>query len=272
MQRPPQSSNALRAPEGGEIGFAVAGEGDWLVLIHGWCGSAAHWNALLPDLAADHRVLTVTLPGFGGMSAPPKQGRTIRAMAAAVSAVLDRVEAQNATLVGHSMGGPIATEVALSSSRPVAALLGLDTLSDRGYYGRQTPREIARRRRQFESDYSARMREMVDLIVHPSTPETIRQEIAAGMAATPAQFALDVKDDLFAWDAEARWPLVPCPALLLNSPHVARLADPAAMPCFAETEIAHYDSGHFPMIEAPALLLPVLRQCLSRLAYQARAI
>ncbi len=256
----------LAAPAGGRIGYRASGtSGDWIALIHGWCGSAAHWDAILPDLARDHRVLTVSHPGFGGMDAPPPAGRTVAAMASAVAVVIDHLGISDVTLIGHSMGGPIATEVAIVRPAQVRAVLGLDTLSDRDYYGRQTAEEIARRRAYFEENFSGRMRAMVDNIVHPATPEPLRAQIAAGMAATPAAFALDMKDDLFAWDAEARWPLVSCPAMLLNSPHVARLAHPDPMPCFTNTKIATYDSGHFPMIEAPEALVPSLRRCIALL-------
>lgn len=256
----------LAAPAGGRIGYRVSGtSGDWIVLVHGWCGEAAHWDAILPDLAQDHRVLTVSHPGFGGMEPPPPAGRTVVATASAVAMVVDHLGITDATLIGHSMGGPIATEIAIVRPAKVRAVLGLDTLSDRDYYGRQTAEEIARRRAHFEENFPERMRAMVDNIVHPTTPEALRAEIAAGMAATPAAFALDVKDDLFAWDAEARWPLVSCPAMLLNSPYVARLAHPDPMPCFAKTRITTYDSGHFPMIEAPEALVRSLRGCIALL-------
>jgi hypothetical protein len=96
----------------------------------------------------------------------------------------------------------------------------------------------------------------------------MRASLTQGMiAAARPVFALDVKDDLFLWDAEERWPLVTCRKMLLNSPHVARLAHPDPMPCFAKTPIETYDSGHFPMIEAPALIVEKLRTCVSRLNF-----
>lgn len=260
---------ALDAPFGGQIGYRTFGiKGDWLVLIHGWCGSADHWGLIAPDLSRDFRLLAVSHPGFGGMAAPPPAGRTIRAMGTAVARVIAHLDIAGAILVGHSMGGPIATETAIAVPARVAGLIGLDTLSDRGYYGRVPDEEIRRRHDDFAKDYSVNMRRMVDDIVHPMTGEAMRRSITDGMlAAAPASFALDVKDSLFAWDAEERWPLVMCPKLLLNSPHVARLADPEPMPCFAATKIVSYESGHFPMIEAPAVIVEKIRSCVDSLVY-----
>ncbi|PSJ54174.1 alpha/beta fold hydrolase [Kumtagia ephedrae] len=256
----------LDAPMGGRIGYRTLGAGDWLVLVHGWCGSADIWAPIAPALAHDRRVLAVTLPGFGGMMAPPDEGRTIGAMGAAVARLLAYLGVNDAVLVGHSMGGPVMTEAAIRAPERVRALIGLDTLTDRGYYGRVPDAEIARRHAEFAADYAGRMRAMIDTIVHPQTPEAARRAITGDMvAAAPEDFALDVKDRLFAWDAEERWPLVSCPALMLNSTWVARLADPQPMDCFAATEIVGYESGHFPMIEAPAMIVEKLITCLDRL-------
>lgn len=71
----------LDAPMGGSIGYRALGSGGWLVLVHGWCGTADIWNPIVPALVRDYRILAVTLPGFGGMAPPPEAGRTIRAMA-----------------------------------------------------------------------------------------------------------------------------------------------------------------------------------------------
>jgi pimeloyl-ACP methyl ester carboxylesterase len=259
---------ALDAPAGGQIGYRTVGaDGDWLVLIHGWCGSADHWDLVAPELSKAHRLLVVSHPGFGGMAAPAHKARTINAMGLAVVKVLAHLDIREATLIGHSMGGPIAVEAAIASPERVGGLLGLDTLSDRGYYGRVPNEEIARRRWHFASDYRANMRMMVDAIVDPTTNEDMRAQLTHGMlAAAPADVALDINEDLFAWNAEERWPLVGCPKMLLNSPHVARLADPQPMPCFAATEIATYGSGHFPMIEAPGMIVEKIENCLAHLA------
>ncbi|MFB9949597.1 alpha/beta fold hydrolase [Rhizobium puerariae] len=259
----------LDAPSGGQIGCRTFGDtGDWLVLIHGWCGSAGHWDVIAPRLARDFRVLVVSHPGFGGMSPPPRSGQTVSAMGGAVAHVLDSLDIPGAILIGHSMGGPIATETAIAAPGRVAAVLGLDTLSDRGYYGPVPDAEIRRRREDFLVDYPVRMRAMVDMIVHPTTGEAMRAHITQGMlAAAPPDFALNVKDDLFAWNAEDRWPLVTCPKMLLNSPYVARLAHPDPMPCFAETPVDTYDSGHFPMPESPSMIVDKIRSCIASMVY-----
>jgi pimeloyl-ACP methyl ester carboxylesterase len=258
----------LDAPHGGQTGYLVYGaEGEWIALIHGWCGSAAHWDIIAPLLAQKYRVLVMSHPGFGGMAPPPASGQTVHAMGLAVAHLLEHLDISGVTLIGHSMGGPIATETAIAAPDRVAAVLGLDTLSDRDYYGRVADDEIARRHSDFLTDYPQRMRDMVDIIVHPTTGDALRSELTNAMiAAAPPNFALDVKDDLFAWNAEERWPLLRCAGMLLNSLYVARLAHAEPMACFAQTPIETYDSGHFPMIEAPEMIVERIIHCVDRLA------
>ncbi|MGV8935787.1 MAG: alpha/beta fold hydrolase [Allorhizobium sp.] len=265
----PEALSLVDAPHGGSIGYRTYGrQGPWLILIHGWCGNAEQWNLIAPPLAQNFRVLAVSHPGFGGMPAPPTSGQTVKSMGAAVARLMAHLDIRGACLIGHSMGGPIATEVAIAAPDRVAALIGLDTLSDRDYYGRVPDDEIRRRHDDFAANYAANMRIMIDNIVHPSTGDDMRRTITADMiASAPSDFALDIKDDLFAWNVEERWPQVACAKILLNSTWVARLAHPDPMPCFAQTPIVTYESGHVPMVEAPAMIVEKIETCLAQMGY-----
>lgn len=87
------------------------GEGTPVVLVHGLDGSAANWFDVGPLLAADHRVVAPDLPGFGRT---PLSGRvpTMEASADVVAAVVRDLGAGPATIMGNSMGGPVALQVA----------------------------------------------------------------------------------------------------------------------------------------------------------------
>jgi len=89
----------------------VDGSGRALVLIHGFAGAIDWWDAVVPALAADHRVVRLDLIGHGGTAAPAV-GYLIKRQAALVAAVLDKLGIAKATLIGHSMGGDVATAFA----------------------------------------------------------------------------------------------------------------------------------------------------------------
>ena len=80
----------------------AAGQGDDLVLIHGWGMNASVWDEVLPDLRQKFRVTVLDLPGHGRSSELPFEGL------AEVSGQVLEVLPENAVLLGWSMGGLIA--------------------------------------------------------------------------------------------------------------------------------------------------------------------
>lgn len=98
--------------------FAELGEGPPLVLIHGLGGCWQNWLENIPYLSKSHRVLALDLPGFGASPAPPWPV-SIAGMAQFVRAFCDQLGlGSDTTLIGHSMGGAIASDLtAISPGR-----------------------------------------------------------------------------------------------------------------------------------------------------------
>jgi pimeloyl-ACP methyl ester carboxylesterase len=107
------------------------GEGAPIVLLHCYACSLRWWQRLTPLLNANHRVAMVDLIGFGG-SQKPKGGYSIGEQARAVAEALNRLGVEGAVIVGHSMGGEVATAVAESSSELVdrVAVIGTRSSTD----------------------------------------------------------------------------------------------------------------------------------------------
>lgn len=103
----------------------VLGKGEPLVLLHGLGASKITWLPLLAALADGHRVIVPDLPGHGE-SAKPRRDYTPRFYAGVLRHLLDAVGVARATVVGNSLGGRIALELALRSPGRVAALALLD--------------------------------------------------------------------------------------------------------------------------------------------------
>jgi len=82
------------------------GEGDAIVLLHGFCGSHEYWDQVLPVLSKNHRVIVPDLPGHGD-SSYPTGNYEIEYMADTVNELLDGLELDKVTLFGHSLGGYI---------------------------------------------------------------------------------------------------------------------------------------------------------------------
>ncbi|MDQ3880941.1 MAG: alpha/beta fold hydrolase [Chloroflexota bacterium] len=103
------------------IAYQVGGEGPPVVLIHGLSGSARWWARNVDALAERCRVYAVDLVGFG---ASRRRQRFVLAEAAAVLAAwMDRLGLERASVVGHSMGGFVAAELAADFPERVARLV-----------------------------------------------------------------------------------------------------------------------------------------------------
>ena len=83
------------------------GDGPLIVLLHG-TGAATHsWRGLMPELAQDHRVIAMDLPGHGFTRGRPAGGLTLPGMAKAVAGLLNALDAVPALIIGHSAGAAI---------------------------------------------------------------------------------------------------------------------------------------------------------------------
>lgn len=185
-------------------GLFAAASGDagpWIVLLHGFGGSHAVWRRIASRLQGMHRLLAYDLPGHGRSrdfpdAGPPK---------VAVRAVLEDLDARGLTkvhLAGHSMGGAVATLVALARPDRVASL----SLLSPGGFGETINAALLRRfasarTREDIADCLAGMRapgssaspvEVADIATERADPQAtpILTRIAAAMTRADRQGAI----------------------------------------------------------------------------------
>jgi len=101
------------------------GHGPTVVLVHGLGSRAEHWLPVARDLARDHRVVLVELPGHGIAAMP--RGLTLDDAALALDRALAEQGDGPVVLVGHSVGGLVAAAEALRAPRRVRALVLVET-------------------------------------------------------------------------------------------------------------------------------------------------
>ena len=92
------------------LNFHREGSGEPLVLAHALGASWELWRPVLPALAERRDVIAVDLPGFGG--SPEGVEASVPAFADAVEATLDELGVGEVDVVGNSMGGWVAIEMA----------------------------------------------------------------------------------------------------------------------------------------------------------------
>src|SRR3954452_15443059 len=104
-----------------EVRYVDAGEGPALIFLHGLGASWQSWLENIPEFARDHRVVAMDLPGFG-CSDLPEHDITIEYYADWAFRLLDALGIDRGALVGHSMGGFIAADMAIRQPERVQRL------------------------------------------------------------------------------------------------------------------------------------------------------
>lgn len=101
-----------------------AGQGEPLILLHGLFGSAENLGALARQLADTYAVYSVDLPNHG--RSPHTQTMTLATMTQDLVVWMDQQGLAQAHLLGHSLGGKVAMELALAHPTRVLSLTVVD--------------------------------------------------------------------------------------------------------------------------------------------------
>ncbi len=229
------------------------GSGRAVVILHGGAGpvSVTGFADLLAD-ATGTRVIVPTHPGFGG-TPRPEALTTIDGLAEVYAGLLDQLQLDDVTVIGNSMGGWIASELALR--RPVglgriAIVDGVGIEVD-GHPVAEvlSPADLVAR-----SWYDPSKAPSLD----PSTMPPALQAIFAGNRAALALYGGAMTDPTL----RGRLAGVDVPALVLWG-EADRIADADYGRAFAAAiPGARFEllprTGHVPQMETPALLLETL--------------
>jgi pimeloyl-ACP methyl ester carboxylesterase len=91
--------------------YVSLGKGAAVVLIHGWASSSFTWRKIYSPLSNSFHVIAVDLPGFGN-SQPLPGGLSLEAVGAHITVLMDKLMIDRFAVVGHSMGGVVASYLA----------------------------------------------------------------------------------------------------------------------------------------------------------------
>jgi pimeloyl-ACP methyl ester carboxylesterase len=250
----------------------VEGSGPTIVLIHGFGAAIDWWDEIAPQLATDHRVIRIDLIGHGGTAAPDS-GYSIERQAQLVSSILDKLAVDRFTVVGHSMGGEVATALAemkpervermvLIDSPPIAATTF--TLLTKAYFAPVLGEFLSR----FPIERA--MRRGLEQGFAPGFP--VPERFVADLRQltyTAMRGAHDESEDLRKAKApyERIAALKPLPPLVVIFGNQDAIVPPDDAKLFEQVPGARVvmieGAGHSPMVESPAKTLEAIRSFLS---------
>lgn len=240
--------------------YLEAGQGELIVMVHGYTGSKENWLPVMRELAKTHRVIAVDLPGWG--ESEPKAGQDYGPLAQAeqLSAFLKSENQSAALLVGHSMGGMITGMLALEHPEQVQRMV---LMSAAGVI--PTENEFARLSLQGKSPFAVYETDAFIDFMEQYVFADMQYIPRPMMAAIVKKRALNKEFEKIVFSQmlqfteshtlQQRLPEIGQPVGLLWCDQ-DKIIDPSAASIFAQglktsqTEILH-GCGHMPMMEQP---------------------
>ncbi len=106
------------------LNYQQLGQGENIVLIHGLFGSLENLNMVAKSLSQHYCVTSIDVRNHGNSF--HREGMCYKDLAQDVISLLDDLSIESCHILGHSMGGKIAMQVALSFSKRVKKLIVAD--------------------------------------------------------------------------------------------------------------------------------------------------
>lgn len=253
---------------GANVHFIETGKGPPILFLHGLGGSWRDWSANLPAFASNYRVMAMDFLGFGE-SDKPEVRYSIEWLTDVVENFLQEQGLDRLTLVGHSMGGLVALNLASRPKSRVKKLVITDAvgISDKAEFlayamskkimGSDTEWEFV------ESFLKDQFRSMADDLIEKQKPQTARDLFESlkvpiiGKPLLPMTPEVQMIASIFDFDIRPKLASIQQPTLILwgakdsiASPQDASLLQTKI---HASTLIIFPESGHSPMMEHPSL-------------------
>jgi pimeloyl-ACP methyl ester carboxylesterase len=254
--------------DGDSIAYSVEGDGQpALLFVHGWAGERGYWRVQVDDLAADHRVATLDLPGHGE-STRNRAEWTIQGFAEDVRVLTEELGLDDLVLIGHSMGGAVVLEAAGLMPDRVVGVIGVDTLHDAEYQLDQA--WLVENQRQLEQDFVATCERLVRSWFHEASDAELIEEVVADICSAPPEVATPLMQLYPEYDLAAGLGKVAVPIRCINSRLLATnlQANRRYAPSF--DAVIMDGVGHFPMLEKPEEFNLLLRRMILEITGTAR--
>lgn len=171
--------------DGVTLRYLDTGAGDPPILfIHGWCCNNTFWRDQVPHFSKKHRVVAADLRGHGE-SDKPDQDYTIEGFVDDVAWLINELKLEKPIVIGHSMGGTIALNLARKHRELTSAIVLVDSpiyplpeatqaLAEQTYAALKTPA------------YQGVAAGFVRMVMfNADSPPILVEEIISGMSSAP---------------------------------------------------------------------------------------
>ncbi|WP_419996169.1 acetoin dehydrogenase dihydrolipoyllysine-residue acetyltransferase subunit [Streptomyces boninensis] len=249
------------------MGEEAADSGDVVVLVHGYGGDKNSWLFVQEPLAAGRTVHALDLPGHGDSAKDVGDG-SLETLADTVLGFLDAVGARHAHLVGHSLGGAVATAAAARAPGRIRSITlvspagygpSVDAAYLRGFATAGTRRELKPHLLKLFADESQVNRQLVDDLLKYKRLDGVDTALAALLRTL-----LD-EDDRPALDVTglaAHLGEIPVAAVWGAQDRIIPPSNAASLRAAGAVVRVVDGAGHMAHMEAPAAVVAVVEEVL----------
>jgi pimeloyl-ACP methyl ester carboxylesterase len=251
------------------------GSGDPFVLVHGYTGDITDWRHQLPAFSPSFRLLIVDNRGHGQSEAPPdRSAYTVEQMASDIEALVDELGFARFHLLGHSMGGAIVQEIALTYPERLLSLTLHDT-ADSFSAATANPNVALWRDHRFEVAENKGMAAVSEIAPPfpppPHMPRERMEETKKRLAGMSADAFIGAWHGLAAWQGtEERAKAIAVPTLVIYGDMDTQMIIDGSVRLagtIPDAELAVIpETGHSPQWERPELFNAALGAFLNRIA------
>ena len=199
--------------------YEVAGQGPPILFIHGLGSSAGDWEYQVAHFSRRYQVVTYDVRGHGN-SARPRGPYSVPLFAADAAALIKALQIEPAHIVGISMGGMIAFQLAISAPRLVRSLAIVNSAPA------LVIKTLAEKRQLWQRLLIVRllgMRKMGEVLGGRLLPKAEHAELrvlfAQRWAKNDPRAYLDAMRALVNWSVTDQLSAIRCPALVITSDH-----------------------------------------------------
>ena len=241
---------AQRERDGCRIVFEESGAGaPPLVLVHGWCCNRSFLEPQRRHFSTHHHVVALDLPGHGD-SDTPRHDYSIPSFATDVAWLCEQLKLHKPVVIGHSMGGAIALELAAERPDLINAAVVLDTAVAPAAAVHQAWAELIAQLH--TPEYRAAARKAIERFYFIATDDPRRKaSIVESMLAAPQHVMAAAMEGIAAWDSVGAAAGARVPVLNISSStpraDVARLRE--LCPHLVHGQVV--GAGHFLQLEVP---------------------
>lgn len=236
---------------GVSLRYDRAGAGPAVLLIHPWSGNRTFWERQVQALRDRHTVITVDVRGHGE-SSHPRTGYALGTLVGDLEHLLRAMGVAKVALVGWSMGGFLAQELALRLGDRVTALALVATSAG----GASDEKEVAEAKAGIAADFRAFAREITKRLFKDGADAPLYAWAVSQLQKTPPHVAAACFDALVSADFRTRLKELKVPAVaVFHGKHDALTpmaqAEALATGIKGAKLTVFDDSGHAPPLEEP---------------------